>query len=252
MFRPGLRELAVGRGVAERFQDCGLGETLRVGTDSWSIVGIFDAPDTTFGTELWGDLPIVQQAFFGGTSSSAVVARARDEAALTELKKAVSEGETRLKLAVFTAPEYYEKQTGVTVMQFYMLGIFVSVIMSVGAVFGAMNTMYAAVAARRREIATMRALGFKRRHILASFVLESMALCLLAAAVGILLALPVNGYTTGTTNWNTFVEVAFAFRISLAIVIQGFVFAAFMGFFGGLLPAWNACRTSVAAGLREV
>ncbi len=252
MFRPGMREIVASRRIAERFQDCGLGETLNIGAYDWSIVGTIDAEGSAYGSELWADLTILQEAFEYGGYCSIMVVRAEDETADRALREIISETDTRLKLNVMSQSEYYEKQTTDTAKEFYRLGLLVSIIMCVGAVFGAMNTMYAAVSARRREIGTLRALGFKRRHILASFLLESVALSIISGALGLLLALPVHGYSTGTANWQTFVEVAFAFRISPQIMLAGIGFAALLGLLGGLLPAWSACRTSVVDSLRSV
>lgn len=252
LFRPGMREMVASRRIAERFQGCSLGETLSIGAYDWSIVGIFEAEGSAYGSELWADLTILQGTFEYGSYCSIVVVRAEDETAGLALREIISETDTRLKLNVMSQAEYYEKQTTATAQQFFQLGLMVSAIMCVGAVFGAMNTMYAAVSARRREIGTLRALGFKRRHILASFLLESVALALVSGALGLLLALPVHGYSTGTANWQTFVEVAFAFRISPQIMLAGIGFSALMGLLGGLLPAWNACRASVTDSLRAV
>jgi ABC-type lipoprotein release transport system permease subunit len=252
LFRPGMREMVASRRIAERFQDCGLGETLSIGAYDWRVVGIFEAEGSVYGSELWTDLTILQEAFEYGSYCSIMVVRAEDEAAGLALGEIISETDTRLKLNVMSQPEYYEKQTSATAREFFQLGFLVSAIMCVGAVFGAMNTMYAAVSARRREIGTLRALGFKRRHILISFLIESVALALLGGALGLLLAVPFNGYSTGTANWQTFVEVAFAFRISSQIMLAGIGFAALMGLLGGLLPAWNACRTPVTDSLRAV
>ncbi|UCF80711.1 MAG: ABC transporter permease [Acidobacteriota bacterium] len=252
MFSPGKLEMLASRRIAERFQGCALGETLRMGTYDWSVVGIIEAEGSAYGSELWTDLTLLQEIFYYGAYSSIVVVRAEDESSSGALREIISETDTRLKLSVMSQPEYYEKQTTATSQEFFRLGLLVSIFMCVGAVFGAMNTMYAAVSARRREIGTLRALGFKRRHILVSFLLESVALSLVGGALGLLLALPVHGYSTGTTNWQTFVEVAFAFRISPRIMLAGIGFAALMGFLGGLLPAWNACRTPVTDSLRSV
>lgn len=252
LFRPGMREMVASRRIAERFQDCGLDETLSMGAYGWRIVGIFEAEGSAYGSELWTDLTVLQEAFDYGSYCSITVVRAEDEAAGLALREVISETDTRLKLSVMSQPEYYEKQTTATSRGFLLLGLLVSAFMCVGAVFGAMNTMYAAVGARRREIGTLRALGFKRRHILASFLLESVALSLVGGTLGVLLALLLNGYSTGTANWDTFVEVAFAFRISPQIMLAGIGFAALMGLLGGLLPAWNACRTPVTDSLRSV
>jgi ABC-type antimicrobial peptide transport system permease subunit len=162
------------------------------------------------------------------------------------------ERDPKYQVEVKTEASYYEDQAGTLTTFIRILGTLITVVMSIGAMFGAMNTMYAAVGSRSREIATLRALGFRRREILASFLLESLAISAAGGALGCLLALPINGVTTSTINWDTFSELAFAFRVTPAILAWGFAFALVMGAAGGLLPALRAARTPIVAALRQV
>lgn len=247
--QPGMRELTVSRTIAERFVDCGLGEHLGTGTARWTVVGIFDAGPTAYGSEIWTDVNDLGNAFERFHFAS-VMLRARDPAALAAVEKRIQE-DRRLQLKAVPEKEYYAQQT-LAAVPIQILGGWIALIMAIGSAFAAMNTMYAAVAARIREVAVLRVLGFSRTSLLLSFLIESLILAALGGVLGILLALPLNGLATGTTNWFSFSEMTFQFRITPALLWWGLVFALVMGGTGGLLPAWRAARQRPALALRAL
>jgi putative ABC transport system permease protein len=249
IFRDGVSEAIVSRKVAERFATCALGETIHLGRRDLKVVGMFDAGDTGFDSEIWSDVTDVADAFDRNNYSSVLV-RAENLATREQVINRIV-GEQRLKLEAKPEPAYYEEQTG-SAAPIRALGIFVAVIMGVGACFGGMNTMYAAVAHRTREVGTLRALGFSRASILVSFVIESMLLAVIGGLVGCILALPVNGLSTGTMNFRTFSEVAFSARISADLLLSALVFSLVLGFVGGLLPSRMAARMPITKALREL
>jgi len=247
-FRSGLREVIVSKRISERFQDCGLGDKLRFAKGYWTVVGTFEAGGTAYDSEIWTDVNELA-ADFDRDAYSSVIVRATDASALARLKDQIS-GDRRLHLKTQSEREYYDSQTRFAA-PIKALGFFIAVLMAVGASFAAMNTMYAAVARRTKEIGTLRVLGFSRGSILLSFVLESVFIALLGGAIGCVLALPVNGVTTGTTNFATFSEVAFNFRVTPPLLMNGMMFALFMGLFGGLFPAWRAAHENIVTALRS-
>ena len=249
MFRPGIGEAIVSRKVAERFSTTGMGEAIHLGRRDWTVVGLFDAGGTAFDSEIWSDVNDVADAFDRSNYSSVLV-RAESLATRDALANRIS-GEQRLKLEAKSESAYYEEQTSAS-GPIRGLGMFVAVIMGIGACFGGMNTMYAAVAVRTREIGTLRALGFSKGSIMLSFVIESMIIALIGGAVGCLLSLPVNGIKTGTTNFRTFSELAFSFKITPDLVISALIFAAVLGLLGGLLPSRFAARMPITKALREL
>lgn len=249
MFEPGLRELIVSESIANRFMDMDLGDTPNLGKGKWTIVGKFDGAGTAFGSEMWTDYQELMQEF-NRESYSIVVARAIDRAAAKDLARRVDE-DPRVKLEAKTELAYYEEQTA-TAGPIKALGVFLATIMAVGACFAAMNTMYANVAGRTREVGTLRVLGFTRRAILFSFLLESMVLGLVGGLVGCLFSLPMNGIATGTTNFQSFSEIVFFFTITPELMLRGVLFAILMGAIGGILPAISAARQPIVETLREV
>jgi putative ABC transport system permease protein len=249
-FRPGLRELTVSRSIAERFADCGLGERLGTGRATWTVVGIFDAGQTAYGSEMWTNVDDLANAFERRSNFSSVLMRARDTAAMQALADRIS-NDRRLQLKAQAEPDYYASQTA-TATPVRMLGNAIAIIMAFGSIFAAMNTMYAAVSARIREIAVLRVLGFSPVSVLISFVFESLLLAALGGALGLLLALPLNGLATGTTNWLSFSEMTFEFRITPGLLQRGMVFALIMGAAGGILPAARAARQRAAIALRAL
>ncbi|RMG44660.1 MAG: ABC transporter permease [Acidobacteria bacterium] len=248
LFRPGLREVIVSRRISERFQHTGLGDRLQFGKGEWEVVGIFDAGNTAFDSEIWTDVNQLASDYHRESFSS-VLLRATDEAAVKQIINRI-ENDRRYNLLAQPEVEYYEEQTRAA-GPIKLLGMFIAIVMGIGACFAAMNTMYAAVTYRTREIATLRVLGFKRGSILLSFLTESLLLALIGGLIGCVLVLPIHGITTGTANWQTFSEIAFAFRITPELLLWGMGFAALMGLFGGIFPARQAARQSPAAALRE-
>lgn len=249
MFQPGLREAVVSSKIAEKFQDAGLGETLPLGKGDWKVVGLFDASNTAFTNEVWVDVNQLADDFKRTTYSS-VLLRADGPAAASDIVARVG-SDPRINLEAQPEVKYYQSQTSVA-LPLKALGLFIAVVMGVGACFAAMNTMYAAVTYRTQEIATLRTLGFKRRNIMLSFLAESLLLALAGGLIGCLLTLPMNGITTNTVNMRTFSEVAFAFRVSPPLLLYGMLFALLIGLLGGILPARQASKQSPAAVMREL
>ena len=249
MFRPDIGEAIVSRTVADRFSNAALGQSLQLGKRTFAVVGVFDAGGTAFDSEIWSSINDVADAF-DRSGYSSVLVRAENVATRDQVVNRI-EAEQRLKLEAKPELKYYEEQTS-TSGPIRGLGIFVAVIMGIGACFGGMNTMYAAVAHRTREIGTLRALGFSKLSILTSFVIESMILALIGGVIGCLLALPVNGIATGTMNFRTFSEVAFSFRITPDLLVSALIFSLVLGFIGGLLPSRLAARMPITRALREI
>ncbi|HUO03872.1 MAG TPA: ABC transporter permease [Candidatus Binataceae bacterium] len=250
MFNPSVNEVIVGRGLVGRYKDCTVGSTLRFGRGTWKVVGIFTSGGSTFESEVWGDLHNVQDDaqrgdYYGGvrlkvapgTDTDALIRRIADD--------------PRINLQAQTEPDYYKDQA-IVANRMRTLGMIVAIIMAVGAIFGAMNTMYAAVSARTGEIATLRALGFTPSAVMTSFLIESVALALGAGLIGIVLAMPINGLSTTFGNFVTFSTLAFSFRVTFLIVIEAVIFAAVMGAMGGWLPARQAMKMPVTDALRRV
>jgi putative ABC transport system permease protein len=248
MFRPGLREVVVAKTLSGRFKDTRLGDKIKIGRATWDVVGIIDTSGTAYDSEIWGDYNEVASEFDRPIYSSLLV-RVADSSAIESVKERIA-NDRQIKLDVFRQKEYFESQTS-TSAPIRILGYVVAIIMSIGSCFAVMNTMYAATAYRTREIATLRVLGFKRRNILVSFMLESLVLAVLGGVVGCLLALPVNGISTGTLNFASFSEVVFKFRITPKLMLEGIAFAAVMGTLGGYWPARLAARTLIIRALRE-
>ncbi|MFL6444249.1 MAG: ABC transporter permease [Candidatus Sulfotelmatobacter sp.] len=247
-FQSGQREVVVSKSVRDRFAQANIGDSMQFGKGSWKVVGVFDAGGSAYESEVWGDVNQMASDFDRQGGFASAYLRATDPVSAEALKNRVSDDQ-RLKLEGMLENEYYAKQTS-SGTPIKVIGWVVGVIMAIGSIFAAMNTMYAAVAYRGREIATLRVIGFSRPAILTSFVLESLLLALLGALVGILLMLPFNGMQTGTSNAVTFSEVVFALRITPAVATRAIIFALIMGFVGGLAPAWHAARQNILAALR--
>jgi putative ABC transport system permease protein len=247
-FQTGQREVVVSNSIRKRFTHANLGDTMEFGKGSWKVVGVFDAGGSAYESEIWGDVNQMASDFDRQGGYASAYLRATDAIAADALKNRVSDDQ-RLKLDGMLENDYYAKQTS-SGTPIKVIGYVVGIIMAIGSIFAAMNTMYAAVAYRGREIATLRVIGFSRPAILTSFVLESLMLALLGALVGILLMLPFNGMETGTSNAVTFSEVVFALRITPAVAIRAIIFALVMGFVGGLAPAWHAARQNILTALR--
>ncbi|HEY8370881.1 MAG TPA: FtsX-like permease family protein, partial [Thermodesulfobacteriota bacterium] len=251
-FEPGLNELVIGRNVAESYGGLELGRTVRFGGSTWTVVGVFDAGGTAFDSEVWCDAAVLKQVFQRPADLfQSVTVRLTSPEALTRFKDALTT-DPRLSVQVDREVDYYAKQSRALTTLITVLGTIVAAVMGVGAVFGALNTMYSAVAERSREIATMRAIGFGSGSVVLSFVVEALCIALVGGVLGCVAVLPLNGLTTGTMNWATFSHLAFAFRITPALLVWGLVFALLMGLAGGLPPALRAARAPIAATLREL
>jgi ABC-type lipoprotein release transport system permease subunit len=247
-FQSGQSEICTGSKLVGRFANVKIGETLRFANRDWKVVCHFTADGASFESEIWGENEQFQNVF-RGTAYSALVFRLRDPGAFDEAKRAI-ESEQRLQLDAHRELDYYTNQSALLGNILRVLAILITTIMAVGAVFGAVNTMYAAVASRRSEIAVLRTLGFRPRSILASFLAESAVIAFLGGLVGCLLALPINGVVTSTTNWSSFSEIAFAFRVTPTLLVAGVVFAVVMGLLGGYFPARRASKMPIVQALR--
>lgn len=251
-FKPGLAEMVVGKNAAEIYRGLDLGSTFDLGGQRWEVVGILDAGGSAFDSELWCDATVLNQTFKRPeTSFQSVTARLNSGADFQAFKDRLT-SDPRLTVQVEGEQAYYAKQSTVVSTLIRVLGFLIAVVMGIGAVFGALNTMYSAVSARSREIATMRALGFGGGSVVTSFLAESLLIAGIGGVIGCLAALPLNGFTTGTINWQTFSHLAFAFRVTPGLLAAGMVFALLMGLVGGLLPALRAARMPVATALREL
>lgn len=248
-FAPGKREMVIGMGTSGIRENTSVGDRVFFGRDEWEVVGIFSAGRSAFDSEIWVDANLAVADLGRGNSRSSILVRAENEAALAALKNRV-EDDQRLKLEAEIESEYYAKQMN-SAEPVRVLGVFVAVIMAVGSCFAAMNTMYAAIANRSREIGVLRLLGFSRASILGSFLLESLMLSLFGGALGCLLVLPLNGLQGRMGNFATFAETTFEFEFTLFYAAVGLVFAAIMGVVGGILPARMAARKEVLASLGD-
>ena len=250
MFNPSVNEVVVGKGLIGHYKNMALGSTLHFGRGNWRVVGIMAADGGSFESEVWGDIHNVQDdaqrgAYYAdariklapGADSTALINRLADD--------------PRINLQGQTERDYYKDQA-VVANQMRVLGMIVAVIMAIGAIFGAMNTMYAAVSSRTTEIGTLRALGFAPFAVMTSFLLESLVLAVAAGAIGIILAMPIDGLSTTFGNFVTFSTLAFSFHVTFAIVIEALIFAAVMGVVGGWLPARQAMKMPVVDALRSV
>lgn len=249
-FNPGHREVVVGKSVAAKFPSAQLGKQMRFGRGYWTVVGVMDGGQSTVNSEIWGDLNQVSSDFNRPDGLSSVLVRAVDAAAVPALVNNLND-DRQLNMTARTEKEYYEAQT-ISAAPVQYLGVFVSIIMAVGSSFAAMNTMYAAVARRAREIGTLRVLGFSRGSILVSFFLESLLLAIGGGILGILLVLPLNNITTSVGSFITFSEISFNFSVNPRVMAFGVGFALIMGALGGLLPARMAARKEILTALREI
>lgn len=246
--RFGTTEIMVGSGIAARFDGAGVGERLRIGGREWTVVGVFDAGGSAFDSEVWTDSEQLMQTFRRPNYSS-VVARLNDGTQFDAFRERL-ESDQRTPVDVEREPQYYEKQSEQMANFIRYLGIFLSVVFSLGAMIGAMITMYAAVANRTGEIGTLRALGFRRSGIQLAFLFESLALGLIGWLAGLIPAAFLQLIHVSTMNWQAFSELAFSFDLTAGIVIQSLFFALIMGFFGGFLPARRAARLKIVDALR--
>ena len=249
MFTPGTDEVIVAKRIASRFANCNVGDRLRFEQRDFTVVGQFTAQGSAFESEIWGDANVLMPALHRTGYYQTLVFRMRDPARFADLKKRI-EADPRLQVQVLRERQFYAQQSEMFTTLITGIGLFITIIMAVGAVFGAANTMYAAIGARTREIATLLVLGFRPGAVMVSFIAESMIIAVIGGLVGCMLALPMNGITTGTTNFQSFSEMAFQFRITPQILVQGIVFAALLGLVGGFFPALKAARQSLSRSLR--
>jgi putative ABC transport system permease protein len=248
MFQPGLTEAVVSKRIAERFQGLEIGDKFRIQTTDYTVVGLFDSAGKAFESEIWVDINSLASTTKRETFSSALL-RVKDLNALTALTKRITD-DPKLHLKAMSERVFYEDQQGAASGALKGLAVFISFIMAIGAGFAGMNTMYAAVARRTKEIGTLRVLGFSRGSILLAFLLESVSIALIGTAIGILLTLPLNFVSTGTSNWMTFSEIAFNFRVTTDLMISALIFGAIIGFVGSLLPSVRAARFKIVDALR--
>lgn len=249
-FHPGLRELIVGKGAHAQFADTDLGSTLRLNGQNWSVVGQFESGDA-HDSELWGDTNVVGSAYRRGSSTTSVIVQLNDVAQLDAFKAALA-SDPRLTVDAKTTRTYYSDQSSRLSTLLHVLGYTVGSIMAIGAIFGALNTMYAAVATRTREIATLRAVGFRRAPVIVSVLLETMLLAAVGGILGAALAWLLFDHYTASTLGDNFSQVVFSFRVSPSLVGTGLKWALIIGFVGGLFPALRAARMPVTEGLREL
>jgi putative ABC transport system permease protein len=252
MFQPGLSELVVGKNASTTYAGLKLDNTVNFGGGRWKIVGVFDAGGSAFDSEVWCDSKILNEVLKrpDNVFQSATI-HLTSPAAFNEFRDAVTK-DPQLNLDVMTEVDYYAKQSRTMTTLITVLGGMVAFIMAIGAVFGALNTMYSAVAERGREIATMRAVGFGGGSVVFSFLIEALLISFVGGVLGCLAVLPLNGFTTQTLNFQTFSNLAFAFKITLDLLIGGVVFALVMGVLGGLPPAIRAASRPVASTLRAL
>ncbi|MBI3941131.1 MAG: ABC transporter permease [Acidobacteria bacterium] len=249
MFQTGLPEAVVSRRISERFQGLEVGDKVRVQTTDYRVVGLFEADGKAFESEIWADVNVLRNTT-RRLNYSSVLLRVESPETLASLAKRIGDDQ-RLQLKALPERSFYEEQQGPSSDILKGLGVFVSFIMAVGACFAGMNTMYAAVSHRTREIGTLRVLGFRRSSILIAFVLESVAVALLGVGIGVVLALPLNFVSTGTSNFINFSEIAFNFRVTPGLVLAAVIFGIGIGFFGSLLPSIRAARFKIVDALRS-
>jgi len=254
LFTPGTDEAIVPESVAERFANADLGNTIKAGSERWTVVGVFDARSTPYDSEIWVDRHNLEGQIKRPQGASSVTLRTSDAAARDRIIASVK-GDQRVKLEGKTERKYYAEQMQ-TAAPLKFLAYLVGVFMAIGASFGAMNTMYAQVTARTREIGTLRALGYSRRSVLLSFVFESLLLAFLGGVAGVVLAVvavrTILTFPVGTNNFRTFSDILFNFEITGPLMVGGMIFAVAMGVFGGFFPAFRAARLKIVSALREV
>jgi putative ABC transport system permease protein len=248
LFQPGMTEAVVSKRIAERFQGLDVGDRFRIQTTDYTVVGLFYSAGKAFESEIWGDINSLSSTT-NRDGNSSVLMRVKDQNALSALSKRITD-DPKLHLKAVSERTFYEDQQGTASGALKGLAVFISFIMAVGAGFAGMNTMYAAVARRTKEIGTLRVLGFSRISILIAFLLESVAIALIGAAIGILLALPLNFVSTGTSNWVTFSEIAFNFRVTYDLMLSALLFGGVIGLIGSLLPSIRASRFKIVDALR--
>jgi len=252
MFEWGLNEAIVGTGATEQFTGLEIGSSIEVGQEQWPVVGIFEAGGGVAESEIWVDASVLQSAYRRGNSYQSVYAKLTTPAAFDEFRDNLT-SDPRLNVKAMRETDYYAAQSEMVYNLITGLGTLIAVIMGLGAIFGALNTMYTAVSARTREIATLRALGFHSGPVIISVLSESLLLACMGGLIGAALAwLAFDGFRTATLNWSSFSAITFAFDVNFSLLLQGIVFALVIGLVGGLFPAVRAARQPVAHALREL
>jgi putative ABC transport system permease protein len=252
MLQPGTNEIVVGRAASRQFNNLGVGTTVRWGESTWTVVGIFDAGGAVYESELWSDARVLQGAYRRGNSFQSVYARLEQADGFQAFKDALTTN-PRLNVTVFREPDYYAQQSQVLQTVIRSIGFGIAALMGLGAIFGALNTMYSAVANRTREIATLRALGFGSTPVVISVLAEAVLLSLIGGLLGGGLAWAAfDGYQTATMNWQSFSQVAFAFAVTPSLLARGLFYAIVMGLLGGMMPAIRAARLPVVTALRQL
>jgi len=251
-WEPGRNEVIAGVGAAREFAGLDVGKKIRIGQTDWEVVGIFTGGGGAAESEIWTDAAVLQPAYHRGNSFQSVYAKLNSAAAFNQFKDALTTN-PQLKVKVVRQAEFLADQSSVLTKFIETIGFFIAAMMALGAIFGALNTMYSAISARTREIATLRALGFGAGPLVFSVMLESLAIALVGGAFGALVAyFAFNGFKTSTINWQTFSQIAFAFRVTLPLLVGGVMWAVLIGLIGGLFPAVRAARLPIAAALREL
>jgi putative ABC transport system permease protein len=248
-FKPGLRQLVVGKSIAKRYAKAKIGTQLKFGRGWWTVVGVLDGGESPINSEIWGDGNEIAADFNRTAAWSSTLIRAQDDVTAAALQQSLK-ADRRLNIEVMTETDYYGRQTS-SALPIKYLGTFVCIIMAIGSAFAAMNTMYAAVSRRSKEVGTLRVLGFSKGSILMSFLIESVLLSIVGGLLACLIALPLNGFTTGIGNFVTFSETSFNFRIGPQLMALGILFSAVLGAVGGLLPAAQAARKEILTSLRQ-
>jgi len=252
MFDWGKDEVVVGRGAALEFAGMTVGSKIKVGRYEWPVVGIFTANGGAAESEIWSDAKVLQAAYNRGDSFQSVYVRLNSPGAFQEFKDALTSN-PQLNVKVVRQSDYYSEQSETMTRLITTLGVLIASLMAVGAVFGALNTMYSAVAARTREIATLRALGFGGSAVVVSLMLESLLLALAGGIIGGTLAyVAFNNFHTSTMNFQSFSQITFGFKVTPELLMRGILWSALIGLIGGLFPAIRAARLPIAAGLREL
>src|SRR3984885_2344238 len=251
LFKPGTFEVIVGDRIRQRIGDLNLGDQPRILGQNWKVVGVFSSGGAAFGSEVWGDYDLIEPIGHPVAGNNSITVRLTNPEALAGFGRNL-QSNPQMRVEVVPEEQFYQRQAGPLVLAIAVLAIFVGAIMGIGAVVGAMNTMYGVVAARTGEIGVLRALGFSRTSMLVTFVSESVFLAVIGGVLGCVLALPINGIMTGTGNTVSFSEVAFAFQTTPLVLVTSLIFATAIGFFGGLLPAFRAARLPLTVALREL
>ena len=252
MFQTGTNEVVVGRAAAQQFSGLEVGRTLRWGESSWQVVGIFDMNGSVSESEIWSDARVLQPAYRRGNSYQSVLARLESDDSFQILKDALT-SDPRVQVTVMREQDYYAEQSRVLQSIIRGIGVGIAALMGLGAIFGAVNTMYSAVSSRTREIATLRALGFGRLPVVLSILIEAVLLSVVGGILGGGLAwIAFDGFQTATMNFQSFSQVAFAFAVTPSLLLQGLLYAILMGLLGGLFPAIRAARLPIVTALRQL